>query len=237
MPIYRIADLNILIEPLYEQTTRRLNPYIQSGGKTDFEISISKDKILKCLEENEEINEEYAAEGTLILNEICRAVLERYDGFLFHSSALMLDGEAYLFTAQSGTGKSTHTGLWRQLFGDRAVMINDDKPIIRKADGAFYVYGTPWMGKSNIGSNVKAPIKAVYVLNRSERNSAVRVKPGDVFKQLLEATVVPKNKENMEKLLFLFDKLFSSVDLFLLNCNTDLSAAVTAYEAAKRGTM
>lgn len=232
MPIYKIADLNILIEPLYEQTMRRLNPYILSEGKIDFEISISKDKILKCLEENGEINEEYVAEGTLILNEICRAVLERYDGFFFHSSALMLDGEAYLFTAKSGTGKSTHARLWIELFGDKAVMINDDKPIIRRADGVFYVYGTPWMGKSNIGRNIKVPIKAVYVLRRSETNGAVRVKTGDVFRQLLEATVVPKNKENMEKLLLLYDGLFSSVDLFLLNCNTDISAAETAYAAA-----
>ena len=145
----------------------------------------------------------------------------------------MLDDEAYVFTAVSGTGKSTHTALWRKLFKDKVVMINDDKPIIRKKDGVFYVYGTPWMGKSNIGNNVKAPVKAVYILQRGEKNSVVRVKPGEVFKNILEATVVPTDRRNMEKLLELLNEFFSSAPLFLLTCNMDIEAAQVAYNAAE----
>ncbi len=234
MPIYKIAELNILINPLSSHMQKRLEPYIQDCNCPDFEIKLTRENVLRCLAQTKELQDEYAAEGTLILNEICKRVLEQYDGFFFHSSALMLNGEAYLFTASSGTGKSTHTGLWRTLFKDRVVMINDDKPIVRKIDGVFYACGTPWMGKSNIGSNIKAPVRAVYVLQRGDNNSAVKVKPGDVFKQLLQATVVPKSRENMEKLLTLYDELFTSADLFLLNCNTDTDAARVAYEAVMK---
>lgn len=236
MPIYKIADLNILINPMSSHMQKRLEPYIQDCDCPDFEIKLSREDVLRCLARTKELGNECAAEGTMILNEICTRVLEQYDGFFFHSSALMLNGEAYLFTAKSGTGKSTHTGLWRTLFKDKVVMINDDKPIVRKIGGVFYACGTPWMGKSNIGSNIKAPVRAVYVLQRGENNSVVRVKPGDVFKQLLEATVVPKNRENMVKLLSLYDELFTCADLFLLKCNTDISAARIAYEAVIKDT-
>ena len=87
-------------------------------------------------------------------------------------------------------------------------MINDDKPVIRKCDGKFYAYGTPWMGKADIGTNTKAPVKAVYILQRAEENTAVRVLPSQVMKQLLEATVIDVERSRMEKLL---DCLMSSL--------------------------
>ena len=172
-------------------------------------------------------------EGTVIFTKICKKVLESYDGLFFHSSSLSLDGEGYLFTALSGTGKSTHTAFWRELFGDRVTMINDDKPIIRKIDGRFYVCGTPWMGKSNIGTNMNAPIKAVYVLCRGEENRAEQVSPSKVFRELLEATLLPEKGENTVKLLELYDELFSSVKLIKLSCKPDIEAAKVAYAAAQ----
>lgn len=80
-------------------------------------------------------------------------------------------------------------------------MINDDKPVIRKCDGKFYAYGTPWMGKADIGTNTKAPVKAVYILQRAEENTAVRVLPSQVMKQLLEATVIDVERSRMESCL------------------------------------
>ncbi|MCD8025469.1 MAG: hypothetical protein LUF33_00665 [Clostridiales bacterium] len=130
-------------------------------------------------------------------------------------------------------GKSTHTALWRKHFGDRVTMINDDKPIVRKIDGKFYVFGTPWMGKSNIGQNTKAPVKAVFVLQRGKENRAERVAAGTVFKEILEATVVPSDREKMAVLLSLLDEFFSSVKLFRLTCNTDEEAVEIAYNAAR----
>jgi hypothetical protein len=88
------------------------------------------------------------------------------------------------------------------------------------------------MGKSEIGTNIDVPIKAIYVLKRGAENSAERVSVAGVFPQLLEATLLPKDADNMQKLLCLFDGLFSQVPLFLLRCNQDEEAAVVAFNAA-----
>lgn len=232
MPIYRIADLNILIEPLYDSTLERLKPYITDRTDYDFQIKVTQNDLNDFCTHSSSDSSPQSAENPFILTQICEKTLEFYNGFFFHSSSLMLDGEAYVFSAPSGTGKSTHTALWRKRFGERVAMINDDKPIIRKKGDIFYIYGTPWMGKADIGNNISAPIKAVYILQRGTENIARRVEPGKVFKQLLEATVMPADKENMSTLLGLLDEFFSTTPLFLLTCNTDDDAVETAYSAA-----
>lgn len=232
MPIYKIADLYININPIYKYTQTRLLPYLSKSEDFDFEINVTDNDISDYLSKCAEFCTPEGAENVLILTALCNTVLSLFDGFFFHSSSLMLDNEAYVFTAVSGTGKSTHTSLWREYFGNRVTMINDDKPIIRKHNGQFFIYGTPWMGKSDIGNNVKAPVKAVYILQRGKENRAEKVKPGEVFKQILEATLVPTDRENMSNLLLLLDEFFSSVQLFRLSCNMDIDAVKTAYEAS-----
>lgn len=235
MPIYQIADLNIRINPLHKNTKKRLMPYMTTDENFDFEVSVSQEDIAQYIFHSKTYCTQEGAENILILTEICNRLLGGYDGFFFHSSSLMLGGEAYVFTAVSGTGKSTHTALWRKHFGERVTMINDDKPVIRRIAGRFFICGTPWMGKSEIGNNVKAPIKAIYILRRSEKNYVEKVSVGQYFKNILEATVIPQDKENMGKLLTLLDGLFSEVPLFVLYCNMEEGAVTTAYNAVNKG--
>lgn len=233
MTLYKIAGVHIAAEPQYPETIDRMEPYRCDGGEADFTVEISPEELADFTASSNFPDRPDMNEGPLLYTKICKRMLSEYDGFFFHSSALELDGEGYLFTALSGTGKSTHTRNWRRLFGDRVTMINDDKPIIRKIDGRFYVCGTPWMGKSNIGCNRMAPVRAVYVLQRGEQNSAQTISPGVVLKQLLEATLLPKTKETMSNLLSLYNDLFSSAKLILLTCNKDVEAAQVAYDAAQ----
>lgn len=232
MGVYRIAELNIEINPRFHQTARRLEPYRAKNNFSDFEIKLSAEDFDEYISSLAQNCQEDTAESTLILTKICKTVLNRYDGFFFHSSCLELDGEAYVFSAPSGTGKSTHTKLWREYFGDRVTMINDDKPIIRLINGEFRVFGTPWMGKSEIGNNISAPIKAVYLLEQAEENSVQPLSAGKALGELLEATLLPRKREDMVNLLRLFDKMFSVIPLFKLSCNTDISAVKVAYNAA-----
>lgn len=232
MPVYRIAELNIQMEPEYRETIDRLAPYLTDSTEVDFTVERDAEGFAAFEQNSNFPTRPDMNEGPYLYTKICKKILSEYDGFFFHSSALQLDGEGYLFTALSGTGKSTHTGNWRRYFGDRVTMINDDKPIIRKINGTFYVCGTPWMGKSDIGCNTIAPIKAIYVLQRGEENRAEKISPGAVLKQLFEATLLPNTRENMSKLLLLFNDLFSKVNLYLLTCNKDVDAARVAYEAA-----
>lgn len=233
MAVYRIAELNIQIEPLYEDTAKRLEPYKTNESNFDFEVHIQKAEVAKKFIELA-VKCSYAdVEGALILEQICNVVLEKFDGFFFHSSSLFLDGKAFLFTAKSGVGKSTQTALWCKHFGNRVTMINDDKPIVRRINGKFYVFGTPWMGKSDIGNNISAQVDTVYVLLRSAVNSAEKVKTGKVFKQIFEATVIPQDRVKMSKLLELLDDFLSHIKLIELKCNMSDNAVVTAYEASQ----
>ena len=232
MPIYRIAELNIKIEPKYKETVDCLEPYLTDSETFDFEVPIDPEKFASYVAKAPRPDMPAPNEGPYIYTYICRKVLREYDGFFFHSSCLALDGEGYVFTALSGTGKSTHTRNWCKYFGDRVTMINDDKPIIRKMNGKFYVCGTPWMGKSDIGCNMIAPLKAVYVLQRGEENRAEKVSAGAVLKQLIEATLLPRTKEDMQKQLSLFNELFTQIPIILLSCNKDEDSARVAYEAS-----
>ncbi len=233
MPVYKIAELPVLINPVTSQTEKRLQPYLCDSEEYEFDASVSEAEIAAYIEKSGTSCLPYLAEDALVLTKISRTVLSGYNGFFFHSSCLELDGEGYLFTALSGTGKSTHTANWRKYFGDRVTMINDDKPVIRKIHDKYYVCSTPWMGKSNIGCNMKSPIKAVYVLKRGEENSASVTTPAKQIRQLMEATLLPNSKETMVKLLTLFDDLFLRVKLIELYCTPDVDSARVAYEAAQ----
>ena len=233
MPVYEIAKLKIRIEPVTPETARRIEPYRTESEDFDFDASVTAQEIDDYIAGSKTPCLPYLAEDALVLTNISRELLRSHNGCFFHSSALELDGEGYLFTALSGTGKSTHARNWRKVFGDRVTMINDDKPLIRKIGDEYYVCGTPWMGKSNIGSNRIAPIKAIFILKRGEENTASLTTPAKQIRQLMEATLFPRTKEDMVKLLVFFDDLFNHVRLAELYCNQDEDSARVAYEAVR----
>ena len=108
------------------------------------------------------------AENSAIFRLITSALLKR-GVLMIHGSAIIADGQAYLFTARSGTGKSTHTRLWCELLGSRARILNDDKPFIRPTGNGAIAYGSPWSGNENPGKNTSAPLKAIIKLTAAMR--------------------------------------------------------------------
>ena len=156
---------------------------------------------------------------------------------LFHGSAIAVDGEAYLFAAKSGTGKSTHARLWRELLGDRAVMINDDKPLLHIAPEGATVFGTPWNGKHRLGINGSAPLKTICFLERGEQNRIVRIEPKAAYPMLLQQTYRPASLESLKQTLTLLDTLMQTVAFYRLACNMKPEAAKVSYEAMKGRTL
>ena len=159
---------------------------------------------------------------------VCRGIAERlpfYDAFLFHGSAVAVDGEAYLFTARSGTGKSTHTRLWRELLGARAVMVNDDKPWVRVTGERAVVYGSPWDGKHHLSRNIAVPLRAVCILERAAENTIRPVSGTDALATLLQQIYRPADPAALERTLELIDRLCGRVSLYRLGCNMDIGAA------------
>lgn len=159
--------------------------------------------------------------------------MPEYDTFMFHSSAVAVDGAAYLFTANNGTGKSTHTRLWREYLGERAVMINDDRPLIKVKNDGITVFGTPPCGKHNIGNNIAVPLKAICILGRAEKNTIQRITKSEACAVLFKQSYHPEDGTALAKTKTIIDKLADRVSLWRLGCNMDISAAELAYNAMK----
>lgn len=158
--------------------------------------------------------------------------LLNYDGLMIHASAVVKDGRAFLFTAFPGTGKSTHTSLWRRVFGDDQVRIlNDDKPAVRLEGGEFFVYGTPWSGKSDQNLNLRVPLGGICVLERGEENTIAPFGGSGALFTLLEQTLRPDSMSMRLKLMELLDKLLQTGKLWKLQCNMKPEAAIVSCEA------
>lgn len=157
--------------------------------------------------------------------------LLNFNGLMLHSSAVVVDGEAYLFTADCGTGKSTHTALWLRQFGEKAYILNDDKPALRLEDGIWYAYGTPWSGKDDISANKRAKVGGIALLQRSAVNEIVPTGGMEALQVLMKQTNRPKAPERVEKYLELLDKLITAVPIWRLRCNMEPEAALISYKA------
>lgn len=175
---------------------------------------------------------DYYLETLAVYRRIADKMLD-FDTILFHGSVIAVDGIGYLFTAKSGTGKSTHTRLWRKYFGERAVMINDDKPLIHITEKGAVVYGTPWDGKHRLSTNISVPLKAICILKRSADNHVEEITAKQAYNVLVQQVYKPKDPQKLMKTLHLIDGLTGKVKLYRLGCNMDISAAETAYNAMK----
>lgn len=149
---------------------------------------------------------------------------------LFHGSTLAVDGKAYIFTAPSGTGKSTHRRLWQERFGSRAVVINDDKPLLSVTPRGIYAYGTPYGGKENLAVNEKAPLEGILVLHQAPENEIRPLSYLEAFPQLMNQAYRPRDPQGMIQTMDLVDKL-SRLPVFSLGCTISQEAVTLAYNA------
>lgn len=240
----RLAKKVISVEALYESTREFCRDYIVASSEADISVSLNPADISaeqrKSADERRleglepyEFPKEYLE--TLALYRKIAEAFAPLGVILFHGSSISMDGDGYIFTAKSGTGKSTHTRIWRKVFGERVVMINDDKPLISISEKGATVYGTPWCGKHGLGANISAPIKGIAVLERGEKNSIAHLPRTEAFPRLLVQTFRPRNADALRCVLSLVDKLSASVPVYLMRANMELDAAETAYHGMKKG--
>ncbi len=235
MALYNIADLNVEMTLRYAKTIERAQKYlISQTAVPDITVKVTDEQLeaaIKKFKTDKYIDEyEYVIAG----NEFHHQLL-RFSGMMFHSSCVSVDGMAYLFSAKSGTGKSTHTKLWLQLLGDRAVILNDDKPALRYIDGAVYAYGTPFSGKDPINQNARAKVGGICFIERAEKNSIRRLTVSEAIPLILEQTPIRLTNSEMDTLLSIMDKLLSATPVYKLCCNMDISAAELSYNTMKSG--
>ena len=235
----KIAGYTGRVEALFESTPLYLGKYA-SGDAADFSVTIRPEDLQfeadtlyqEALEEGFRVRQftEPFLERAAIQRAFAEFLFDR-DILLTHGSTVAVDGKAYLFTARSGTGKSTHTRLWMHAFGSRAQMVNDDKPFLRIAEDGVTAFGSPWSGKHGLDSNIAAPLQGICLLERGLENQIRRATPEDLLQMLRKGTYRPLAPEKESRFLQLTQQLADTVPLWHMHCNKDLSAATMAYDA------
>lgn len=236
MPIYDIAKLKVKINDCGGRTVKQGKPYLaenqDNNQQTDIDILVDKKRVEHAMAEHPELNQddwEYMLTGSDFYTEAIK-----FNGMLLHSSCIVVDGVAYAFSADSGTGKSTHTQLWMKRFGDRAYMLNDDKPCIREIDGTVYACGTPWSGKYDYSTPAVVPLGGICFLQRSETNWIKKADTKKAVFNIFSQTVRRLGPNAMNKLFDVIETIFAKVPLYELGCNISDEAVDTSYNAMKR---
>ena len=235
---YKIADRVVEINSIYDEVHEYCADY-QTDEPADYclittnaDIDFEREKSARE-DEFEGRPIRHFSDGYLEELAVYRKIAVKmidYDTVLFHGSVVSVDGQGYLFTAKSGTGKSTHTRLWREYFGERAVMVNDDKPLLHITDSGVLAYGTPYNGKHRIGSNISVSLKAICILTRAADNHIEPITREQAYMMLLQQVYRPADSDKMMTTLSLIDRLADMVNLYQLGCNMNISAAKVAFE-------
>ena len=228
---YKIADVIVDFDVQYPRLKRQIEDYKYSGdAKTNFRIRFSEQFYEDRLKDFPHLDRETVE--YMFLGAEYYSALVHFNGLMLHSSCVVYDGKAYLFSAPSGTGKSTHTQLWLKKFPG-AYILNDDKPAIRITENGIYAYGTPFSGKTDLNVNTGVPIGGICVIERSETNRIKRMPTDEALFNIMNQTVRPYKEEEMEKLLKTLDKVVSNIAMYKLYCNMEPEAAEVAYNEMK----
>lgn len=233
-----IANTVIGVSCLYGSTPEYFRRYCTDAAP-EYVIQVQPELLER---EQQLLNEEADREGlrrrkftdfflerTVIMRQTAACLLEK-DVLLLHGSTVAVDGRAYLFTAKTGVGKSTHTRLWRQVFGDRAVMVNDDRAFLRRTDEGVLAYGSPWSGKHGLDTNFCVPLAGICILERGGENRIAPLSPADALPLLMEQSFIPGD-DDFHQVSRLTENLTQNVPLWKMACTKEPEAAKTAYEA------
>ncbi len=227
--LIRLGHLTVDIQPKHQYLVGLCRPYAAPADAVpDFSVAVSDEEIRREAACDPHATDD-VREAAAVYRKLCRTALA-YDTFLFHGSAVALDGVAYLFTAPSGTGKSTHTALWKRVFGDRAVIVNDDKPLLHVTSEGVTVCGTPWDGKHRRSTPGVFPLKAICILERGAENKVEPLAAKEAYPLLLGQTNRPANPAYMQTTLTLLDRAMEKLKFYKLTCNMSPDAARVACE-------
>ena len=234
----KLADRIIDIHPVYDCAREFCHAYIvdNNSEKADLDVFVEASDI--AAERSRDIQVR-SSDGTIpddypdsylellaIYRKIAEYMLDN-DTLLIHGSVIAFDGEGVLFIADSGVGKSTHSANWKKVFGDRVVLVNDDKPLVRIGD-EVRIYGTPWSGKRGLNTNMSVPLKLIYQLDRGEVSRVSDMSEKDILKILIRQSFRSDDGSRMPLTLSMLDKLMKKVPVKRLECTIDPSSANTA---------
>lgn len=230
-----LAGINVAITSLFDEVYDFCRDYL-TDAPADMTVSINAEDILH----EKTINiREAQIEGIPVVDypdshleilAVYRKIVTKmldFNTFLMHGAVVAVGDKAWLFTAPSGTGKTTHINLWLNNIPGSYV-VNGDKPLIHVGDECT-VYGTPWAGKEGMNRNVGVKLCGIVILNRGIENKIEKVPMTQILPVLIQQTYRPKDKVELEKTLSLLSRLGKKIPMYQLYCNMNPDAAFTSY--------
>lgn len=232
--IYKFGDVPVEIRNRGQYFRDCCIDYLAKDETPKFTI-LATDEDLEYEQSHAEDDNKFSKsylEFVALYRKFCEKVLD-FGVVLCHGSVVEYKNMAYMFTAPSGTGKSTHAKLWRQHFGSDVVMINDDKPLLRFEEDGIYAYGTPWDGKHHLSTNKRAKLAGICFLHQAEENSITRINAEEAVSLLMNQIYRPRHTEGLIKTMGYADRLISEVPMYSMGCTISEEAVVMAYNAMK----
>lgn len=231
----KLAGIPLCVELRYSYTGKLFQDYIvklsEEEKNASLNISVTEEEILAEQTDPEHQYPLPYLESLAVYRKISHKFLE-YDILLFHCSALEIDGKAVLFTAPSGTGKSTHARLWREHFPDKVRTINDDKPLLKIEGQGVVVYGTPYGGKDGLQNNISAPVAAIAILEQRKENEIHRLSMKEAYPMLLNQTYRKKDAPGLIRTMDLVGRV-AELPVYCLKCNISEEAVELVYKTLK----
>ena len=214
----------------FNESTKRYCAAFLTDEEPDYVVTMTEEDL-----KNERTN---SSDGKVYVNEEISALYRKIadllvekDVIVFHSSSICVDGYAFLITARSGVGKSTHSRLLSEYLGDKFQYINDDKPLLEVKEDYVEVFSNPWNGKERRGNNIHAPLKAIIFLGRGLDNTYRKIdNKEEIYIKMLSQIYLPKEKAKREKALKIADTLLKNVNFYEINVNQDIDAAKMTHE-------
>lgn len=171
------------------------------------------------------------------------------DILLMHGSAVAIDGKGIMFIAESGTGKSTQSGIWQRCFKERVVLVNDDKPLVKITDKDIYVCGTPWSGKKGLNFPVNVPLTAILKIDRATeageygkdplvsigKNRVYSMDHDEKWRALASQSYKSEDPVKLAHSMGMLDRMLQRVTVKRLVCDMTDDAAFAAYEGVFGG--
>ena len=144
-------------------------------------------------------------------------------GIILHACSIERRGKGYLFAGESGAGKSTLSSLWDQRKG--VEVLSDDRTIVRKQDGQFRIYGTPWHGDAPFGSPRSVRLEGIFFLGHGNKNAVRELNGAGAMLAFLKCSFPPYwDAPGMEAAMEIFEELANRVSCYALSFKPDHSA-------------
>lgn len=199
---------------------RYIHPIYQYSIATTKIYNTYSETCIHCLlEENAESNHLYMM--SLALDKI----IYLQDCFVLHSSSILVKDKMILFSAPSGTGKSTQADLWKEY--RNAKVINGDRNLIYNIEDNYYAQGWVLSGSSEYRRNVCAPIQCIVILEKNANNEIIQLKGMEAFNRVYREIISNQwDSSFVSKEFDFISNLIDNIPVVLLKCTKDEEAVI-----------